>query len=331
MLSKDFTEEKQLSSDQDMFTISHHSLGTQSEVRLMNIQSGEMVSVLPETGACLNLLLLSKNNQIYSLLDGAETENDLSRTKDKFCGSFLFPFPNRVKDGKYYNEGVFHQLPVNFAHENNAIHGLLLNKKFTITQEVCTNTEAILGLEYKSSGEEGFPYPFRISIEFVLSSSKGFGCKTIIRNESQFIMPAAVGWHPYFKLGAVDDCQISFPAKTELTVDRQMIPTGARNPEFYFEDFQPLRDKNFDTCFGLNKENMHLIRLFNPSLSVVMNLWQEGGNKGFNYLQVYTPPDRGSIALEPMTAAPDAFNNSLGLYLMEAGDSCECSFGVYLE
>ena len=31
------------------------------------------------------------------------------------------------------------------------------------------------------------------------------------------------------------------------------------------------------------------------------------------YLQVYTPPDRKSIAIEPMTCIANAFNNGIGL------------------
>jgi aldose 1-epimerase len=35
--------------------------------------------------------------------------------------------------------------------------------------------------------------------------------------------------------------------------------------------------------------------------------------KGYNFLQIYTPPHRKSIALEPLTGAPDAWNNKIGM------------------
>lgn len=315
-----------------LFSIQHVPFGNTTEIQIRYEKTGEMVSVLPELGACLNKLVLQKNGTLFELTQCANSPDELAETKRVFRGSFLFPFPNRIKDGKYYHNQQYHQLPINFPDENNAIHGLLLNKTFQVVQEVCSEKEAILGLEYKSSGEEGYPFPFRISIELVLSASKGFGCKTIVHNEGQFELLAALGWHPYFKLGAsVDECHISFPAKSELTVDQQMIPTGAKSPDLHYQNFQSLKGLSLDTCFSLEPENMHLTRLFHPGLSTTLHVWQTGGARGYNYLQLYIPADRQSIAIEPMTAAPDAFNNALGVFLMEAGDAYECSFGVYLE
>ena len=44
----------------------------------------------------------------------------------------------------------------------------------------------------------------------------------------------------------------------------------------------------------------------------------------------YIPPDRSSIALEPMTCKANAFNNGDGLITLAPGESFEGSFGVYV-
>jgi aldose 1-epimerase len=38
-------------------------------------------------------------------------------------------------------------------------------------------------------------------------------------------------------------------------------------------------------------------------------------------LQIYTPEDRKSIAIENLSSAPDAFNNGMGLLVLEPGET----------
>jgi aldose 1-epimerase len=40
-------------------------------------------------------------------------------------------------------------------------------------------------------------------------------------------------------------------------------------------------------------------------------------DKSYPYLQVYIPKDRKSIAIENLSATPDAFNNGMGLIIAE--------------
>jgi aldose 1-epimerase len=53
-------------------------------------------------------------------------------------------------------------------------------------------------------------------------------------------------------------------------------------------------------------------------------------NTNYPYLQVYTPPHRNSIAIENLSAAPDVFNNNMGLILLEAGESIgfSCAYEI---
>jgi aldose 1-epimerase len=51
----------------------------------------------------------------------------------------------------------------------------------------------------------------------------------------------------------------------------------------------------------------------------------------YNFLQVYTPPHRNTIAIEPMTCLADAFNNKKGLIILKPSETASFSFGVKLE
>jgi aldose 1-epimerase len=42
-------------------------------------------------------------------------------------------------------------------------------------------------------------------------------------------------------------------------------------------------------------------------------------------LQLYIPPSRRSIAIETLSGAPDAFNNGIGLILLDPGTSRQFS------
>jgi aldose 1-epimerase len=44
-------------------------------------------------------------------------------------------------------------------------------------------------------------------------------------------------------------------------------------------------------------------------------------DKSYPYLQIYTPEDRKSIAIENLSSAPDAFNNGMGLLVLEPGET----------
>ena len=53
--------------------------------------------------------------------------------------------------------------------------------------------------------------------------------------------------------------------------------------------------------------------------------------KHFPFFQVFTPPHRESIALEPMTCNVDAFNNGQGLVSLAADKSWKAGMEVVLE
>ncbi|MGB0929923.1 MAG: hypothetical protein ACPGVB_04055, partial [Chitinophagales bacterium] len=53
-------------------------------------------------------------------------------------------------------------------------------------------------------------------------------------------------------------------------------------------------------------------------------------DKVFPYFQIYIPPHRKSIAIEPMNCNIDAFNNGEGLTLLKVGQTWKGSFGVAL-
>jgi aldose 1-epimerase len=82
-----------------------------------------------------------------------------------------------------------------------------------------------------------------------------------------------------------------------------------------------------DNCFLVNDNDKPACILTNTKtgLRLIIN-----PGKSYPYLQVYTPDHRNSIAIENLSAVPDAFNNKIGLTILNAGESVsfETSFSI---
>jgi aldose 1-epimerase len=316
-----------------MFIVRHERTGTLNIIKLINEETLEYVSLIPE-GAHLHELVLNKNGCNHSLLDGYKSHEEfLTQRLKNFKGSKLFPFPNRLNHAQYTFEGKNYALEKNFPQENNAIHGLVLKTNFIVKKELANEEEARVELTYRSEGEtQGYPFRYELSIIYVLSSS-GFSCTTKTINTSDTDIPVGDGWHPYFKTGTqLNNLFFQLPSDEILETDEKLIPTGKIIKSAQFLNATQVDSHRFDTCYKVNEiNNIAETKLYDKAKDLSIILWQETGKDKYNYLQIYIPPQRDTIAIEPMTCAPDAFNNLMGLIVLKPGEVKEFTFGVKLK
>ena len=137
--------------------------------------------------------------------------------------------------------------------------------------------------------------------------------------------PAAVGAHPYLRLGdtPVGELKLIVNAERHLEVDGWMIPTGEQVPvpgaRLGYRDGRLLNDDSLDdTWTGLR---------FEADGSSKHGLQSPDGSRvelhmdaNFKFIQVFTAPafpgtggPVRAVALGPMTAPANAFNNGMGL------------------
>lgn len=318
-----------------MFTLQEKPFGPLTEFYLINQQTSEYISVIPGYGGTLNKVALKKGKQLYELTDGCSSYEELiTEGKSKFKGSKLFPFPNRIADGKYTFGNKEYQFPINFPHEKNAIHGIILESNFTIVKKETAASGASLTIEHRTSGtEEGYPFKTIVTIQYSLKT-EGFSCTTTIQNSDTVNIPLADGWHPYFKTGSkMDDCVLTLPVEKSFEVDQRMIPTGQTLQETTFTKPAKIGGHRFDTGYklGWSEEKYGITVLVDTDKDITLKIWQEAGEGKYNYVQVYIPPDRMSIAIEPMTCLANGFNNKEGLIVLEPGETRNFSFGLKLE
>lgn len=311
-----------------MYTQTTKLFGDYKVVQITNSTTGEYFSIIPEAGGRVYEICLKCDDGLINILDN---EQDVEAIKNErwYKGAILVPFPNRIRGGSYDFNGEHYQLPINFPGEGHAIHGLMYDKSFEIITTNLTE-KGLFTVRYIYDGHaEGFPFPCAVSYTFSLVESN-FSCDISVKNSGEKILPLGVGWHPYFTFGVdVDYLQLELPNVVSIEVDEKMIPTGKKDSMNDFETLNQIHDTQFDTGFEiLNKNEVAVTKIYNPAKNVTLESWQKTGGKGFNYVQVFTPPGRKSIAIEPMTCPADVFNSKESIIEVFSQEDWSGSFGV---
>lgn len=292
--------------------LKHDFIGEISVCALTGKTGKSALRFLPEFGATPVALTLSCREKQVQLLDGFQTEEHI-RANEKSRGIFLIPFPNRIQDGTYVFDEKKYHLPINKPRENNAIHGFLWSRNFLLEEE-----ESAVNLTHVFAGDyPGFPFPFTATIRYEIADAS-CGIAISVTNTGNAAMPLGIGWHPYFTFHRqADDLTLQLPACNHLAVDARMIPTGGKARFAEFHTAQIIGKRNFDDAFECVAVNdFYETRLSDPQSGLTLTLRQDAA---FKYVQVYIPPGRNSIALEPMTCPANAFNSGEGLMILQPG------------
>ncbi|ULQ52342.1 aldose 1-epimerase [Flavihumibacter fluvii] len=288
-------------------------------VHLHDDQQSVTVSIAPDFGAMLHAFEVPLENGPYNIINNYMSAENIAQTlTSSYKSSKLSPFPCRIKNAQYTLAGQLYEFPNKFP-DGSAIHGLLFNKKFTITAEAVTEFMASVDFTYSYKAEDpGYPFNYTCTIRYTLFPGKTLQLQTILRNDDTVTIPMADGWHPYFRLNApIDDCTLQFPATGMLEFDDHLIPTGHIVDFSDFNEARQLGNRKLDNCFLVNENAGQPICTFsNPAAKLSLCFIAD---ENYPFLQIYTPEDRHSIAIENLSAAPDSFNNKMGLLLLEPG------------
>jgi aldose 1-epimerase len=164
-----------------------------------------------------------------------------------------------------------------------------------------------------------FPFPHQLQIEYGISGET-LTITTTVRASGDVPVPISFGYHPYFRLPAVERAawSVEIPVSNRVVLDSEEIPTGdvkeAEVPP------GPLGSRTFDDEFEAPPEPFAL----------------EGGGRrievsfgeGYPFAQVYAPDDDDVIAFEPMTAPTNALVTGRNLTLLQPGEAYEASFSI---
>lgn len=294
--------------------------GVETRIELADTSTNTLAEVYA-FGALLNKFLFEHPNGTLNVIDGYESpEEALRDITPLFKSAKLSPFVCRVKEGKYHFGEQEHQLNKYFT-KGNAIHGLVYDRTFDVIETAAKSDHALvkLQLEYEEE-DEGFPFKYRSEVTYRLYTGNALSLTTEIFNLDNKLMPVTDGWHPYFTLGVpVDECQLEFQSKEIVDFDDSLIPTGILHPYQEFGSLKDLGNASFDNCFTVNFAECQPMCVFRePKQKLQVEIHPD---MSYPYLQIFTPGHRRSVAIENLSAAPDAFNNAMGLIVLEPDQS----------
>jgi aldose 1-epimerase len=242
-------------------------------------------------------------------------------------GQLLVPWPNRIEDGRYEFGGRWYQLPLDEPERQNAIHGLVRWSHWSVMDRAADR----VAFEHVLYPCPGYPFSLALRVEYSLSD-EGLTVRTEATNVGLESAPYGAGSHPYLAVDhdVVDEVELRVPAATVLFANERGIPIGSGSVEDEGLDFRksgPIGSVELDHCFTyLERERDGRARVRVGTTT----LWAD---ESYPYLMIFTGdglPDveRRSIAVEPMTCAPNAFRSGEGLVRLEPGESHVAGWGI---
>jgi aldose 1-epimerase len=292
-------------------------------IRIAHLRKDSWFSLIPGYGGALNAFFING----HEILLAANTEEELKlQTIKSYAGAQLFPYPNRIKDAQYTFLENTYSLPVNEISLNNSLHGLIYNRPFEV--DLIDEASGLVKLSYHYVKEHaGYPFDVAIHNRYQLAEN-ALTITTTIENRGTVYIPVGHGWHPYFVAPKkVDNCLLQIPGNESFIIDDDLIPTGEVERLDNFTKLNPVGSMELNHCFKLSNEKSSQIKLVHPDENITIKIITEG----YPYLQLYTPPKRDSIAIEPQSCAPDAFNNKIGCLYLNPNESLHFKLQIDVE
>ncbi|MFC4335159.1 aldose epimerase family protein [Salininema proteolyticum] len=242
------------------------------------------------------------------------------------AGHLLAPWPGRIAGGRYGFGGGEHFLPINDPSHNAALHGLVQWCEWEATEV----TSSAVTVEYGMPARPGYPWPLTLRTRWSVGPM-GLRAAHTVSNIGSETVPFGFGVHPYVKVPdaeLIDSGWVEMDASEQCVLDRDLIPSGFKDSEVKGRtDLAGLVLDNAYTGLERDSSGTSTVRVGNGGKSV--EVWADDS---FDWFVLFTSDTRsgerrrGSIAVEPMTCPPNAFNDGRGL--IELGPS-QAWFGVW--
>lgn len=283
-----------------------------------SIRSGLYSAKVRTRGGGLNELKYGDRNLVEPYV-----END---PIPRYRGNVLAPWPNRIRDGRYSFEGRDFQAPVNETKRSCALHGLVLDLNWQVSESSPTSISLVTTLEES----ESYPSALRCLVTYQLSE-EGLLWTFDATNIGDSRAPYGASIHPHLIADSavkIDECTLTMPASSYMEIDPvRFLPIGVQSVEegnFDFRKPVTIGDRFIDHAFLIDKgASDSRVELRAPS---GLGVWMESDSKA-KWIQIHTTDrelaeeSRICLAVEPMTCPPDAFNSGTDVIYLEPTQS----------
>jgi len=279
--------------------------------------SGASASVLPSYGFNLFDLRLPVAGEVRPIVVSDPTFADKPAGAGGNGTPILFPFPNRIRGGRFTFEGKEYAIPTNKG--GNAIHGFAVDVPWDVVEHKATPAGAVVEGRFQLSVHapehcDHWPTDAVLYVRYTLAD-RGLTMAVTVSNPTAVDLPYGFGIHPYFRLPFAPDgdlarTRIILPASRSWEL-RDFLPTGTVSDvpdRLDFRKGKPIQGLALDDVLtGLEHiDGGAACRLMDLDANAEFQL---GFDESFRELVVYTPPGKpGVIAIEPYTQTTDAIN-----------------------
>lgn len=240
-----------------------------------------------------------------------ESRTALENVLDACCFP-LVPFANRIRGGCFTFRDRTIRLEPNMAGDLSPLHGQGWTSEWSV--DAAGKSEAVLSFRHEP-GE--WPWAYEARQHFRLAAD-ALHLTLACRNLSDEPMPCGLGFHPYFHCGP--KTRIRTGVTKVWAVDEKILPVAVEAPvgRFAIAD-DPVCGRGLDNGYG-GWAGRAL--LDDPGWPFAIEM----SSPRARYFQLYSPPDGGFIAAEPVGHANAALNApeedwpALGIAILEPGE-----------
>lgn len=264
------------------------------------IASGAHRAVVTEVGATLRSYTVQGRDVVHGFA--------VDEIPKGGRGQQLIPWPNRIRDGKYSFDGVDQQLALTEPARHNASHGLARHIPWVATEQA----DDRVTLRARVFPQPGWPGTLEANLTFGVAED-GLTVTVDAQNLGTTAFPFGYAAHPYLSVGEerVDDISVRVPASSYLEVDDRLLPARVSTvdgTEWDLREPTPIGSRLLDTAMtALERGTDGRWRVELSHGERTAELWAD---EAFGWVQVFTggPYRTWSLAVEPMTCGPNAFN-----------------------
>jgi len=286
---------------------------------LKNNKTSEYVEIIPDLGGTVHKVCLDFGEGVKNILF-SDIDSEIIKCK-LHKGRILFPFNDLIPGGKYTFNNKEYQFDTSKRTDGNAKHGFIKFEKLKlINKEInSTNCSVKLCINITNGQFQGYPFDIFFSINYILYSNQ-LKLEFEIENKGKITAPIALGWHPYFTFdNSLINVFLKCNSKYYYEIDKNWLPIGkileCKNTQFDFSNGSKIKDIDIDNAFFVPDDGKVYLNRDNNSIEYYQD------PKVFKFIQFFIPPDHNSIAIEPITAAANAFNKEeLGLIKINPGE-----------
>ena len=226
------------------------------------------------------------------------------------AGFPLVPFCNRIRDGAFVLEGHRVQMAGNLGTSPHTLHGHGWRNPWTVVE--ASPSRAVLSYRHAA---DTWPWDYESTLIHELRRD-GLRSFLTVKNLSRGLMPAGLGFHPYFN--RTRETRLRANLSGVWISDDETLPrnwhAGTLKKDWTHGDTLD-HDKTIDNCYTGFIGRAEIFENSRPTLTL-------RASPDCQWLHIFAPVGGDFFCAEPVNHMPDPFNQpNSGLKIIKAGET----------